>query len=328
MSEVFVNRTDDYYKTISSATDLMDNELTVSHLFRSGGAFTKSGLPYGEMLAKKLGLREGMNILEVGPGLGDLAESICKGLQDFRYTFVDVSFDAIKYLKSKFRGSRFSFIVGDFLNEKPGEKFDLIICNEVLADFPAIVNMTLYAPKIREGDEDAYYDAVSLVKFYGLALPKVSNFSYGAVKFLEKARGLLADGGKVFVCEHSSEKSKRIGVFGHNEYTIDFGKLEKVAGKLKFAKKERGTLTSLLGVKDKKAVIFYTHPELKMLYNFLKRRGVLLDQKTYEPREAIEMLEKNGVSVHGRNDYAQFLESRAKPLRGITDQFNYLILET
>jgi cyclopropane fatty-acyl-phospholipid synthase-like methyltransferase len=328
MSQVFVNRTDDYYKSVSSAAELMDNELTVSHLFRTGNArFTESGLSYGETLAKKLGMREGMRILEVGPGLGDLAESLCSGLNDFHYTFIDISFDAIKNLKKRFRGDRFSFIAGDFLGEKLREKFDLIICNEVLADFPTIVNMTLYDPKLKDEDKDDYYDAVSLAKFYGLSLPKVSNFNYGAVKFLDKARALVADGGKIFVCEHASEKPARIGVHGHSEYTIDFPALEKVAARLRFAHVERGTLSGLLQAKNTKAVVFYMQPELKMLYGFLKRLGVSVDQKAYSPEEAIEALRKSGVGLAGEKEYSAFLESQARPLKKITDQFSYLILE-
>jgi hypothetical protein len=139
---------------------------------------------------------------------------------------------------------------------------------------------------------------------------------------------MLAENGKIFLCEHSSDKPKRIPVLGHNEYSIDFSLLEKVADRLKFAKKERGTLTGLLGVSDKKAVLFYTRPELKMLYAFLKRSGVLIDQKAYAPEEAVETLRKAGVALRAGKAYAEYLEERAKSLREITDQFNYLILES
>lgn len=326
MNELFVSRTEDYYKQLKNVQEGMDKELTISHLLKAPNPFTKSGLPYGELVAKALGIKNGSNILEVGPGLGDLAEGICSGLADFRYTFCDISYDFIGNLKNRFRGDRFSFEFGDFLAAKFKEKFDFIICNEVLADLPTIVNMTLYNPKIRAGDEDAYYDAVSLAKFYGLALAKSSNFNYGAVKFLDKAEKLLKEDGKLFICEHASAKPERIGVFGHNEYTIDFNALEKVAQKLGF-RIRRGVMSDLLGINQKKAVLFYTHPELKMLYTFLKKSGILLEQKAYEVGEVIPLLENNGVGLHGGKAYAAFLETQAKPLREITDQFNYLILE-
>jgi len=344
MKEIFVNRTDGYYQNLRVASDMIDNELTVSHMLRSANAFTKSGLAYGAMLAKRLALPPEPRILEVGPGLGDLAANFCAALGSeagFSYTFCDISFDVIKHLRSRFRDRRFSFAFGDFLDEKTmftrfgyEGRFDLIICNEVVADLPTLVNMTLESPRIREGDSDAYYDAVSLVKFYGLPLPRVSSFSYGALKFLIKAKSLLAEGGKIFVCEHSAEASRnprkpgRVGVFGHSEYAVDFAMLEQAAQRMKFGRIERGRMSDLLGVKDRKAVIFFTQPELKMLYNFFRKRGISLDQRAYEPVEVIALLEKNGVSVQKRGAYAAFLESRARPLREITDQFSYLLLES
>jgi hypothetical protein len=138
---------------------------------------------------------------------------------------------------------------------------------------------------------------------------------------------MLAENGKIFLCEHSSDKPKRIPVLGHNEYSIDFAGLEKVADRLKFAKKERGTLTGLLAVRDRKAVLFYTRPELKMLYAFLKRSGILVDQKAYSPEEAVVALRNAGVEMRNGKAYAEYLESRAKSLREVTDQFKYLILE-
>ncbi|UCC91992.1 MAG: methyltransferase [Candidatus Aenigmatarchaeota archaeon] len=327
MKRVFVNRTENYYKNVRDVREGIENELTISHILKSENPFTESRLPYGEILAGKLNIPDNPRILEVGPGLGDLAEGLCKSLEGFHYTFIDVSPEFINFLKSKFRGSEFSFINGDFLSEKIKEKFDLIICNEVLADLPTIVNMTFESPHVSEEDKNEYYEAVSLAKFYRLKRSEITNFNYGAVKFLEKAANMLKEGGKVFICEHSSKPPRRIRVYDHSEYTIDFDVLERVAGRLGFRIK-RGSLTRLLGINKKKAVVFYTQPELKALYNFFKRQGVFLDQKAYEIGEVIELLEKNGVRIPRRKDYAEFLEKHAKPLQKITDQFNYLIMES
>lgn len=327
MKRVFVNRTGNYYRSIRDVREGIENELTISHILKSENPFTKSRLPYGEILSKKLKIPKNPRILEVGPGLGDLAEGLCKSLESFHYTFIDVSPEFINFLKSRFRGSEFSFIIGDFLSEKIREKFDLIICNEVLADLPTIVGMSLGNPKVEEEDKDTYYDAVSLAKFYRLKRSDIRNFNYGAVRFLEKAKSLLAQGGKVFICEHSSKIPQRVRVYEHTEYTINFDVLERVAERLGF-RTRRGSLTHLLGISNKKAIVFYTQPELKTLYNFFKRQGIFLDQKAYEIEEVIELLEKKGVHISGRRDYVKFLEKHAKPLRKITDQFNYLILES
>ncbi|MEE9323868.1 MAG: class I SAM-dependent methyltransferase [Candidatus Aenigmarchaeota archaeon] len=326
MTRVFVNRTENYYKNIRDVREGIDNELTISHILKSANSFTSSRLPFGKILAGNLKIPKNPRILEVGPGLGDLAESICSGLKSFHYSFIDISIDFINHLKSRFRGSEYSFTHGDFLKMKIREKFDLIICNEVLADFPTIVNMAFEKPQVGEEDKETYYDAVSLAKFYRLGLSEIKNFNYGAVKFLEKAKGLLKEGGKIFICEHSSKTPQRIRVYGHNEYTINFDVLEKVAKRLGFRTK-KGSLTKLLGINNKKAVIFYTQPELKTLYNFFKRQGIFLDQKAYEIREVIELLKNNEVRISNRKDYGKFLEKHAKPLRKVTDQFNYLILD-
>jgi SAM-dependent methyltransferase len=326
MKRVFVNRTENYYKNVRDVREGIENELTISHILKSENRFTESGLPFGKILARKLDIPKNPRILEVGPGLGDVAKDITDEIESYHYTFIDISPDFINHLKSKFKGSEFSFILDDFLTSKINEKFDLIICNEVLADFPTIVNMTLEKPKLEEEDEEMYYDAVSLVKLYNLRFPRITNFNYGAVKFIEKAKTLLADNGKVFICEHSSENPQKIRVYGHSEYTINFEVLEKVAERLGFRAK-RGSLTKFLGINSKKAVILYTQPELKNLYNFFKRQGIFFDQKAYETEEIIQMLENSGVRISNRKNYIKFLESHAKPLRKITDQFNYLILE-
>ena len=325
MKRVFVNRTGNYYKNLRDVREGIENELTISHILKSENHFTESGLSFGEILARKLDIPENPRILEVGPCLGDVAEDITSDLRNFHYTFIDISPDFINHLKSRFKGSEFSFIVDDFLNSRIKDKFDLIICNEVLADFPTIVNMTMENPKLEEEDEETYYDAVSLVKLYKLHLPRVTNFNYGAVKFIEKAKSLLDDSGKVFICEHSSETTQKIRVYGHSEYTINFEVLEKVAEHLGFHAK-RGSFTEFLGINKKKAVILYMQPELKTLYNFFKRQGIFFDQKAYETEEIIKMLENSGVRISNRENYIKFLEKHAKPLRKITDQFNYLIL--
>ncbi len=323
MTRIFINRTENYYKRITDAREGIDNELTISHLLRSRNPFTKSGLPYGRILAEKLGIRDGARILEVGPGLGDVAENICSSFADIRYTFVDVSYAFMNHLKSKFTGDKFSFITGDFLTTKIRGKFDFIISNEVLADLPTIVGMRFGAAH----ESDEYYDAVALAKFYGLSERRIRIFNYGAVKFLEKAKSLLAENGKIFICEHSSSPPRRIRVAGHTEYTVDFGVLERIAKRLRF-EMEKGSLTELLGIKNRKAVILYMHPELKTLYHFLRKQGIFLEQKVYDVEEILEALESHGVHIRGRKAYADFLGKHAKPLREITDQFGFLILKS
>ncbi|MCK5017721.1 MAG: methyltransferase [Candidatus Peribacteraceae bacterium] len=323
-----INRTDSYYKNVGNVKDGIDNELTISHVLKSENSFTKERKSFGIIIAEELDLPEKPRILEIGPGLGHIAADICNSLTNYHYTFLDISRDFINNLRKKFKGGKYSFIVGDFLKEKINEKFDLIVCNEVLADFPTIVNMSVEDHHVDKDDEDIYYDAVSLVKFYNIKIPENYHFNYGAVKFIEKAKELLKDNGKIFVSEHSSKTPKLIRVYGHSEFTIDFEVLKKVAEKNNLMIKRNSTITELMGINDNKAVLFYTQPELKVLYNFFKVKGITLEQKAYRAEEVIKLLKDHGVQFFGIDNYQKFLERHEKPLKKITDQFRYMILQT
>jgi len=326
MAKVLVNRTDGYYTKRKNPRERMDDELTISHVLRQESSFTASGLPYARIVAKKLlemkAVHKNARILEIGPGLGDFAKSFCSVVEPSKYVFLDISKDLIDNLKKKFRGDNFGFVTGDVLNAKINEKFDLVVCNEVLADLPTVVNMTMVEPEIMEEDREIYQDTVRMIEEYDL-LPK-GTINYGAIRFLERVKEVLDRNGTVFICEQASKPPKRILVEGHAEYTIDFRTLEKVSGQLGFRAKT-GTMTKLLGVNDRKAVIFYMQPELKILYDFFKRHGVLMDQKAYEIRELLDILGRLGVSF-SKEKYGKFLERQTKPFRNITDQFRYLIL--
>lgn len=326
MKPTIVNRTENYYKKLTNAEKSLENELTLSHLLRFPNTFTSNNLSYGEIIAKKLNIQDGFHILEVGPGLGDLAENICSCIKDFHYTFCDISYEYIRYLKNRFKGKNFSFECCDFLELKTKEKFDVIISNEVLGDLPTIINIDLKNPKIKEEDKQIYFDAVMLIKFYNLKISRESNFNYGALKFIEKAKSLLNENGKIFVCEHSSKPVKMLKVYGHNEFTIDFDLLENFSKKLGF-QVERGCLSNILGIKNKKAVIFYTNPELRIIHNFFSDAGIPIEQRVYEINEIIELLENKGVKIYGKNYYFKLLNKESKNLKSITDQFNYLILQ-
>ena len=325
MTRVFVNRTGSYYRTRKRPEDRMDDELTLSHVLRAGNKFTESGLPYGKTIAKRLlgmkAVKGSPRILEVGPGLGDLAGSFCSVIPPKEYVFLDISEDLIENLRDRFVGEEFRFIVGDFLDIGIREKFDLVICNEVLADFPTIVNMSKENARIEEKDREIYKDALRMAEEYHLAAK--GNLNYGAVKFLEKVKGMLNEKGAVFICEQGSKTPERIRVEDHVEYTIDFEMLGKVAKKLGFRTKT-GRMTEFLGAKNRKAVLFYMQPELKSIYDFFKRQGIFLDQKAYEIPELMNMLERMNVSVS--MEYREFLKRQAKPFRKVTDQFRYIIL--
>ncbi len=328
---MFINDTSEYYRKVKDPRERMDDEITISHLLRSPNSFTGNGLPFGSILARNLmerGLvREGMRVLEVGPGLGDLADGFSREANPKEYVFVDISPGIMDFLKTRFTGKTYRFVLADFLQMKTNEKYDLIICNEVLSDFPTIVNFFLES--VGEG-EGIYGDAFRMVKEYGLDVKDTTNFNYGAIKFLEVSNRILREGGVIFVCEQDCDRDgtgqpERIRVFGHNEYTVKMTWLGKVARGLGFTV-ETGSLTEFLGVRKKKFVSFFTRSELRNFYELLKRKGIRPDQRAYT---VDEFLRENGkfIPTGDLGKYKEFLRRNAGFLSDVTDKFSYMILK-
>jgi len=324
---MFVNDTSEYYEQIKDPEEGMDDEITLSHILRLRNSFTKYGLPFGSLLAKNLMerglLEEGARVLEVGPGLGDLAEQFFEEASPKEYVFIDISPKIIEHLRKRFSGKAYGFITGNFLDMKIKRKFDLIICNEVLSDLPTIVN---FSPETAES-KGLYKDALRMISKYHLKVRETFNFNYGAIRFLEVANEVLDKEGVVFISEQDSGEGfpERIRVYGHNEYTIRMSWLEQVAKKLMFSV-ESGTLTEFLGVKKEKFVSFFTQPELRNLYESLKSKGVLPDQRAWTVREFFKSNRKF-ISTNDPEKYMEFLEKNSALLTDITDKFSYLVLK-
>ncbi|MCD6590383.1 MAG: class I SAM-dependent methyltransferase [Candidatus Aenigmarchaeota archaeon] len=318
---VLINRTDEYYKKRIEPEKRLESEVTISHLMRSKNSFTASGLPYGTIIARQLKkyLPKNPRILEIGPGLGDLAENFTQELNgSFSYTFIDISKDFISFLKKRFSGdNRFNFIIGDFLTAGFKGKFNLIICNEVFGDLPTIINVRKNA---------RHRELRRIAKKYKLKLKDGVNFNYGAVIAIEKIRKILARHGTAFICEHGCEgEPKKILAGDHFEYTIDFSTLKKVSKSLGFSIKY-GSLTEFLGIKKLKCVLFMTQHELKMIRQFLKEHGVFIENRIYTIDEVMSMLSRH-VKIHNPEKYRKFLLKNSKCAKEITNQFRFLILK-
>ncbi|NIO22507.1 MAG: methyltransferase domain-containing protein [Candidatus Aenigmarchaeota archaeon] len=328
---MFVNDTSEYYEEVKDPEEGMDDEITVSHMLRLRNSFTRYGLPFGSILARNLMerglLKEGARVLEVGPGLGDLAEQFFEEASPKEYVFIDISPKIIGYLRKRFSGKAYGFILGNFLETDLKRKFDLIICNEVLSDLPTIVNFSPRSAEIK----GVYRDALRMVKKYGLKGREVFNFNYGAMRFLEVSSKILEKNGVVFISEQDSECRggsgwpERIRVSGHNEYTIKMSWLRQVAKKLMFSV-ESGTLTEFLGVRKVKFVSFFTQPELRNLYESLKRKEVLPEQRALTLEEFFR-INREFINVSDPKKYMEFLEKNCAPLTDITDKFSYLVLK-
>jgi 2-polyprenyl-3-methyl-5-hydroxy-6-metoxy-1,4-benzoquinol methylase len=343
ISGIFINRTEKFYSE-EKDPEARDDELTMSRLLREKNTFL-SNLSYGEAVLSNLDkggmIPERAKIIEIGPGTGELARDFCKELQSFErkfeYTFFDISKRLIEFLKSGFPEKNFRFVVGNAMDISGiQEKYNIVICNEVLADLPTIINMkTTLRSEMKPEDIQIYKDGLRMIKEYNLIKknPEEFNFNYGAIKFLEEVGKILANEGIVLIIENSCGSSfpKKIPVFGHNEYNIKFDFLEKVSKSLGFSV-ERGKLTEFLGIKKgKKFISMLSQPELRILYESLKRQNedkwLEIGTKVHTPEEFLCLLkDSKEVWIDNPEGFKRILEKTSKPLSEVTDQFEYMIL--
>ena len=188
-------------------------------------------------------------ILEIGGGYGYLMRDFLNRNNTMQATMLDVS----PYLLEKQRHtlSPFSvrFIQADVMDVQSRElqSFDLAILNENLGDLPTLVGVPrdTFALPIQELDPPLK-QLRTLFQRYAIDPPdgERGNINIGALKVLEK----LCRAGIpfIFMSEHSCEavapepwqhlvrlrptgKPERIRLKGHDEYTIRFTDLEKIA---------------------------------------------------------------------------------------------------
>ncbi|MFC2162267.1 class I SAM-dependent methyltransferase [Candidatus Altiarchaeota archaeon] len=259
----------------------MVDEISLAHVLREGNSFVRNGWSYGQALTHYL-LEKGMvqggkpRILEVGPGPGDLAAAAIPTLlevgKDLSYTMLDIAPHLIAEQTRKTHKwrDRVRHVSGDAEKaDKLVAGADLVICNEVLADFRTLDNI----PKKRGGkptgiaekhprNQQAWGLAWDMIEKYGLDVPRrlLDNprmsfaINYGAIKFLEALDRVLPPGGAAYVSEFTSEYAKPVSLPGHTEYSISESHFEKTLTKLGF-KWEKGGCNDFLGIKhNNKAV--------------------------------------------------------------------------
>jgi hypothetical protein len=183
-------------------------------------------------------------VLEIGGGYGCLMRDFLMRDRGLKAVMLDIS----PYLLERQRKSlafaaqenRVRFVEENFLETDPGflAFFDLAIMNENLGDFPTLAGIArdfFYSP-YKRFDDNLLAARLIFLK-YNLEIPDSYpfNMNLGAIQALEK---LCASGIKyIFLCEHSCEATlesgavpKKIKLKGHDEYTVKFSFLEKIAG--------------------------------------------------------------------------------------------------
>jgi SAM-dependent methyltransferase len=250
-------------------------EPTVSHAFRRPSAALGGqtfGQRLGHFLVRTLGaeLRTGagpFRVLEIGGGLGFVARALApvlvEGLANrpLAYSILDVSPSLQEHQRRALADLDIDveFVIGEAQRALPqGARFDLVLANEVIADF--------------EVSED---EPGAVLRQSGLA------------DFLDGLWRIVAPGGTVFLSEYGSSDAapRRIAHLNHPEFSIDFGDLAGRARALGFDV-ELTPLAKVLGFDGSARLLVGQQEGYASLLRLLQDRGLeALEYRAFDEAE-------------------------------------------
>ena len=247
----FLNTTEDYH--INNLTSL-GWELTVCNalypksspcrnVLQSKDSF---GVQLYHFLNKIIPLHEVRNILEVGGGLGYLMHDFLSINKTLSASMLDISPYLLGKQKEILSEFNVSFSQKDILKIAADDLacFDLVILNENLGDLPTLVS---HSEKNTYADEQSNNLQERIKYFqekYALSFPEEENINIGAMEVVDKLCSARIK--YIYLSEHSCEAStpenlkaylnlsssnnpEKITLKGHDEYTIKFSHLQKIA---------------------------------------------------------------------------------------------------
>ena len=201
------------------------------------------------------------NILEIGGGLGNLMYDFLSVNPQPKATMIDISPNLLVKQKELLQKFAVTFLEMDILQIDVAalSAFDLVIMNENMGDLPVLTaNPATKAtsPEALSCLERANY----FIEKYQLSLAENENINIGAMDILEKL--CLAQIKYIYLGEHSCEaispgylkpylhfessgNPEKISLTGHDEYTIKFSCLQRIAKKFNY-KAVRGPFADFL----------------------------------------------------------------------------------
>lgn len=269
-------------------------EPTVNHCFRFPHE-ALGGLDYGSRFCLStltpevvplLNHSPRLEVLEVGGGTGSFARSFIKQAASLNgtsvnYHILDLSpalMESQRKILSELlpESSHFQQDATEF--ELPGHTFDLIISNEVIADFPVASvqrNGLASGNDRRWQGEGAYY-----LDKYDLSdkdAPDSFVVNAGVFRFIERAWKHLKPGGTLIVSEYGAEQRYPAPSFNlnHDEFTIHFGHLAACAARVGFQCRLL-TLKEFIGLDDEVLVLNGREEHLLCLNHVFKNYGQVL----------------------------------------------------
>jgi SAM-dependent methyltransferase len=290
-------------------------EPTVNHCFRFPHE-ALGGLDYGSRfclstltpeVVSLLGHSSSLKVLEVGGGTGSFARAFIKQAANLEKTSVEYHIlDLSPALMENQRK-----ILSDLLPESrhfhqdatefelSDHAFDLIISNEVIADFP----VAQVQRNASEGDPKWQGEGAQYLDKYDLSdedAPDRFVVNAGVFSFIERAWKHLKPGGTLIVSEYGAERGypARSLHLNHDEYSIHFGHLAACAARVGFQCRLL-TLKEYLSLDDKVLVLNGREEHLLCLNHVFGNYGEVLpyaivSQSDFETRCA-RVVEQTGL---------------------------------
>ena len=246
-----LNTTDDYHiHTLNS----LGWELTVVNALYPENSPCRRALlhnaPFGaqlfHFLEDKIPLARLKTVLEVGGGLGYLMKDFLNLNPNLQATLLDISPLLLQKQRETLTGYPVNYQEMDFLKMPVTDlrAFDLVILNENLGDFPTLFFQQNQAEQNDPDTIRSLSRVADYMKAYDLQFTPAENINIGALEVMEKICGAAIP--YIYLSEHSCETSysdptfphrnftaagnpEKISLQGHDEFTIKFSHLEKIA---------------------------------------------------------------------------------------------------
>lgn len=272
-------------------------EPTINHCYRFPHE-ALGGLNYGSRFCLATLTREvvplldhsrRLNVLEVGGGTGTFARSFIEQAMRpgssgsegvvLNYHILDLSpalMQSQRKILSEFLPESKHFQQDATEFDLPGHTFDLIISNEVIADFPVAS-----VERNRENEPDKWQgEGAHYVAKYDLDTTDAPNsflVNAGAFRFVERAWKHLTPGGTLIVSEYGALQRYPTVSFhlNHDEYSIHFGHLVACGTKLGFECRLL-PLKDFLSLDDKVEVLSGREEHILCLNHVFKNYGLTL----------------------------------------------------
>ena len=285
-------------------------EPTVNHSFRFPNE-ALGGFDYGSRFAIStlrpdvvplLSHSDRLEVLEVGGGTGTFARSFLEQAQnlgsgiELNYHILDLAptlMQSQRKLLSEMLPASSHFHQDATKFSIPGHRFDLIIANEVIADFPMAVVQRRFSDKAPANPREWQGTGAHYLEKYGLATDDAPDsfwVSAGAFDFVERCFEHLSPGGAVLVSEYGAAGQYPIPAYqlNHEEFSVHFGHLAACATRVGFNCRLL-TLKEFLALDDRVLVLNGREEHFLTLNHVLKKHWMslpyaVISRKEFEAR--------------------------------------------